>query len=303
MINEHAASVNTILLSPVKAAVERWPISPMDLLVDEFVLETDFSLRKDKDELIYFGVLDRLADQTNHLTAYGGSLVYALNSSSGFNAKSLIGPDVLLEGREYTIVHQSYQQPASDHVFHGSVPIVESSFATLNGLPVTREQIMHVLKDLQAIYIRAAYWDDTTMSRLSDVELQMADDDVDDVNLLEELSVEKCHCPAGYIGNSCEDCAPGYYRDPSGPHGGYCLPCQCHNHADICDVNTGVCQVCIIYMCIIKVSQAHNVQKYSTIIFYFPLSRIVNTQQPEIIVRNVSLDSMEMQHLVLKMTV
>lgn len=246
MINEHAASVNTILLSPVEAEVQRWPLSPLDLLVEEFVLETDFSLRKDKDELIYFGVLDRLADQTNHLTAYGGNLVYALNSTSGFNAKSLIGPDVLLESREHTIVHQSYQQPASDHVFLGSVPIIESSFTTLNGSPVTREQIMHVLKDLQAIYIRAAYWDDTTMSRLSDVELQMADDDVDDFDLLEELSVEKCHCPAGYIGNSCEDCAPGYYRDPSGPHGGYCLPCQCNNHADTCDVNTGICQVCII---------------------------------------------------------
>lgn len=56
-------------------------------------------------------------------------------------------------------------------------------------------------------------------------------------------SVEQCHCPPNYQGLSCEDCAPGFYRIPSGPHGGFCVPCECHGHADDCDVNTGVCLV------------------------------------------------------------
>lgn len=58
------------------------------------------------------------------------------------------------------------------------------------------------------------------------------------------LSVEYCQCPPNYSGLSCEECAPGYYRIQSGPHGGYCVPCQCNGHADECDVNTGICRDC-----------------------------------------------------------
>lgn len=57
------------------------------------------------------------------------------------------------------------------------------------------------------------------------------------------LAVEQCLCPPNYQGLSCEECAPGYYRIQSGPHGGYCAPCECHGHASECDVNTGVCLV------------------------------------------------------------
>ena len=52
--------------------------------------------------------------------------------------------------------------------------------------------------------------------------------------------VEQCRCLAGYIGQFCEDCEPGYRRDPvnGGPHA-RCVPCNCHGHSDQCDVNTG----------------------------------------------------------------
>lgn len=57
------------------------------------------------------------------------------------------------------------------------------------------------------------------------------------------VNVEQCLCPPNYQGLSCEECAPGYYRISSGPHGGYCVPCQCNGHSNECDVNTGVCLV------------------------------------------------------------
>lgn len=60
-------------------------------------------------------------------------------------------------------------------------------------------------------------------------------------------SVEQCQCPPNYQGLSCEECAPGYYRVQSGPYGGYCVRCQCNGHADTCDVNTGVCHVCLLF--------------------------------------------------------
>lgn len=53
-------------------------------------------------------------------------------------------------------------------------------------------------------------------------------------------AVEQCVCPEGYVGQFCESCGPGYYREE--PHGGpftTCIPCNCNNHSDDCDVNTG----------------------------------------------------------------
>lgn len=57
-------------------------------------------------------------------------------------------------------------------------------------------------------------------------------------------AVEDCQCPPNYVGLSCEECAPGYYRVDHGPHGGYCVPCQCNGHSSTCDVNTGICLNC-----------------------------------------------------------
>ena len=58
------------------------------------------------------------------------------------------------------------------------------------------------------------------------------------------VAVEQCNCPPNYVGSSCEDCAPGYFRAQTGPFGGFCVPCQCHDHSDTCDSVTGKCLNC-----------------------------------------------------------
>lgn len=190
-------SLNSIEVTPIGAQVSRWPLVPEDIFVNETTLHADLSQKNSDEELVYFGVLDYLLDQNNHLTAYGGVLSYTLFYTTGIFGKAIIGPDVILEGKDTVIVHQNYEQPANSQIFSGSVKMVESNFQTISGAPVTREQFMMILRDLNAIFIRATYWEGTVMSQVSDVYLTMADDDVENYNFYEELPVEKCHCPPG----------------------------------------------------------------------------------------------------------
>lgn len=57
------------------------------------------------------------------------------------------------------------------------------------------------------------------------------------------IEVEKCSCPLGYQGLSCEDCAVGYSRAEEGLYLGICEPCKCNGHSHQCDPETGVCEV------------------------------------------------------------
>lgn len=52
--------------------------------------------------------------------------------------------------------------------------------------------------------------------------------------------VEQCTCPQGYQGQHCEQCTLGYRRarpelGPFSP----CEPCNCNDHSDACDPDTG----------------------------------------------------------------
>ena len=105
---------------------------------------------------------------------------------------------------------------------------------------MTREQFMMVLTSIQAMQIRASYYDKVSRVSLTDVQMDTA---TPNGNGALARNVEQCQCPPNYQGTSCEQCAPGYYRSKTGPYLGICVPCECNGKADVCNPETGACEV------------------------------------------------------------
>uniref|UniRef100_A0A8C9VML2 Laminin subunit alpha 3 n=1 Tax=Scleropages formosus TaxID=113540 RepID=A0A8C9VML2_SCLFO len=107
--------------------------------------------------------------------------------------------------------------------------------------PVSREEFVMVLAGLGSLRIRGLYFAQSQRLSLGEVGL-------------EEVSasgsggaasaVEVCTCPPEYRGDSCQKCAPGYYRERNGHYLGRCLPCSCNGLSNECDEATGRCLNC-----------------------------------------------------------
>jgi len=74
-------------------------------------------------------------------------------------------PDVILYSGDLYLLHFALEQPAATTRYAASVDIVETNFVLPTGFLATREQLMQVLQRLQAIYIRATYWEGSITSR------------------------------------------------------------------------------------------------------------------------------------------
>ncbi|XP_068095773.1 laminin subunit gamma-2 [Hyperolius riggenbachi] len=93
-----------------------------------------------------------------------------------------------------------------------------------------------LLSNVTALHIRATYGEYST-GYLRNVSLVSAQPGTGEP----APWVEKCECPAGYKGNFCEQCAPGYRRESPalGPFSP-CVACKCQG-GGLCDPETGDC--------------------------------------------------------------
>ncbi|CAH0382822.1 unnamed protein product [Bemisia tabaci] len=194
-----------------------------------------------EDKIIYFQAPEKFLG--NKLTSHGGDLNFTLLYTNGLFGNAISQADIVLYGAGIYLLHFSFRQPAASIPFDASVSLVETNFVVPSGIQATREQLMQVLQDLQAIYIRATFWEQSVTTRLQDVSLDSATDTYfPDATFA--LDVEQCQCPSNYQGLSCEECADGYYRSSHSSFKDVCIPCQCNGHATTCDKSTGICIDC-----------------------------------------------------------
>ncbi|KAL0280200.1 UNVERIFIED_CONTAM: hypothetical protein PYX00_001570 [Menopon gallinae] len=194
-----------------------------------------------KDKVVYF--LLPKAYSGNKLTSYGGLLNYTMSFSSDPYGNSVPGADVILHGADMYLLYFSLYRPTDSLPFSGSLHILENNFQLTTGFRATREQLMQVLENLTAVYVRATFGEYRITPKLEQVSLDIATPNYYP-DAEHALEVEQCQCPPNYQGLSCEECAPGFYRVQGGPYGGYCAPCQCNGHSDVCDPVTGKCLNC-----------------------------------------------------------
>ncbi|XP_069115040.1 basement membrane-specific heparan sulfate proteoglycan core protein-like isoform X2 [Argopecten irradians] len=189
----------------------------------------------------------------DRLTTYGGDLKYTVKYEIVGNPGSTNQPDVILKGNKVTLYHKTSTilSPGGELVI--TVPLLPDAWSKSDGgagrrgdipavEPVTREDLMMVLENVEAILVRANYDIQQTSSRIGGISISTGV--IEDTGLGRAVYVEECECPAGYSGLSCQDCAAGYRRVRQGPYLGICRRCNCNGHSNDCDPETGACRVC-----------------------------------------------------------
>ncbi|XP_024619438.1 laminin subunit alpha-1 [Neophocaena asiaeorientalis asiaeorientalis] len=197
--------------------------------------------------------------QGDQLMAYGSKLRYsvAFYSSSGIGTSNL-EPQVLIKGgrTRKQVIYVDAPAPKNGLRQEQEVGMKENFWKYFNSVseePVTRSDFMSVLSNIEYILIKASYGQGLQQSRISNISMEVGRKAEESHSKREVASLlEKCLCPPGTAGFSCQDCAPGYHRGklPEGdgrrprPLLAPCVPCNCNKHSDTCDPETGKCLNC-----------------------------------------------------------
>ncbi|XP_051961295.1 laminin subunit alpha-5-like [Xyrauchen texanus] len=217
---------------------------PVSAYLDQDLVEADLSDVPDVSQDLYWHAPGAyLGDK---VSSYGSYLLYRLNTQTmrgdAFLPIETIRPDIILKGNQMTLVYMEREYSSPEDPHQGIVHVVEESFRhAQTGNSVSREELMIVLVALESLQIRALHSQSAQSVSLHAAVLKGA----------ENLStgrhvnnVEICLCPGNYLGDSCQQCAPGYYRDNKGLFLGKCVPCHCNGHSDQCLDGSGICVNC-----------------------------------------------------------
>ncbi|XP_030623498.1 laminin subunit alpha-1 [Chanos chanos] len=198
--------------------------------------------------------------QGNQLLSYGGRLSYtvAFFAMDG-TGLSNYEPQVLIRGGHLRklVIYADMSAPENGLRTQHDVPLTEHKWKYFNSVSekaVSHSDFMSVLSSIEYIIVKASYGTDMQQSRISNITMETAVEAEEAPEGMEVAHlVETCECPPGYAGLSCQECAPGFYRQSvselnmkgmNRPLIQPCVPCRCNNHSLACDLDTGECLGC-----------------------------------------------------------
>ncbi|KAI3386972.1 hypothetical protein SNEBB_003480 [Seison nebaliae] len=183
----------------------------------------------------------------NHIYLYGGKIKADTEIGDGAPADVHYQRDIyplmiirtndnngLLEYRDLTLL-KSFEEKYVIPINEGEAWFFKSKDGKYQ--QANRAQIMKVLGNIKDIYFRTSL----TPQEEQKV-LLMTFPFVENTPTVNGYAkgIEKCTCPLGYAGLSCETCADGFTKDLNGK----CTKCDCNGHANQCDVTTNKCVGC-----------------------------------------------------------
>ncbi|XP_061742141.1 laminin subunit alpha-2 isoform X4 [Nerophis ophidion] len=194
------------------------------------------------------------------ITAYGGKLKYAVY----YEARDETGvlsyePQIIVKGgpNHNIVMTRHVAGLLIGQLTRHEIDMTEHEWKHADGRSMTRQDFMDVLFYVDYILIKASHGNQMRHSRISEISLTVAEEGVPTKESEKAYEIEKCECPSGYSGLSCEECAAGFYRLRSGTHAsapasrvptavgmGSCVQCQCSGHSTTCDPDTSICQNC-----------------------------------------------------------
>ncbi|XP_075893685.1 laminin subunit alpha-2 isoform X3 [Nelusetta ayraudi] len=194
------------------------------------------------------------------ITAYGGQLKYAVYyEARDETGPSSYEPQVIIKGGPNHNILMTHHIPGIQlgQLTRHEIDMTENAWKYADGRPMTREDFMDILFDVEYILIKASHGNVMRHSRISEISLTVAEEGRPTKESEKAHQIEKCDCPLGYSGFSCEECAAGFYRlrpgaltsapasrAPTAAGMGSCVQCQCSGHSSTCDPDTSICQSC-----------------------------------------------------------
>ncbi|XP_062980764.1 laminin subunit alpha-2 isoform X3 [Elgaria multicarinata webbii] len=247
-----------VILPLVDENVQHRTVQGIIYQYPETIANIDLVMQDLHSESFYWRLPEQFEGQK--LTAYGGKLKYAIffeaREETGF---ATYKPQVIIRGGLPTrtqIIVRHVAAPLNGQLTRHEIEMTEHEWKYYGDDPrvsrtVTREDFMDVLYNIHYILIKATHGSFMRQSRISEISMEVAEEGNVSGRTPRAQMIEKCDCPLGSSGLSCETCSPGFYRllstsaerRPS-PALGSCVPCQCHGHSDMCDPETSLCQNC-----------------------------------------------------------
>ncbi|XP_056646625.1 laminin subunit alpha-2 [Diorhabda sublineata] len=125
------------------------------------------------------------------------------------------------------------------HIPNNISDITKVNSNIYHGRSVTRFEFLSILVNVTNILLRSTFHTDQIEALLEEATLDIGEDEYG------YSSVERCSCPSGYTGLSCESCSFGYVRIQTNTsvntEQSFCVKCDCNGHSSTCNPDTGEC--------------------------------------------------------------